>query len=126
MPSPTVAATTAPVTPAAVRAVPSPSGFPEAYAGDCGGKPTGAQVVRVLRRDGDLLPNGRVSIETGPMCAGTWQYTVVAVPGREPLAVVTRGRPRALRLVTAGTSVCSSIQVRVQAPPGIRGAAACS
>jgi hypothetical protein len=105
--------------------VPTPSGFPEAYAVECAGRPTGAQVVRVLRRDGDLLPGGaQVSVDTGPLCAGTWQYTVVTVPGREPLAVVTRGRPGALRLVTAGTNVCS-IPVRTQAPPGIRSAAAC-
>ena len=54
-----------------------------------------------------------------PQCAGTWQYSVVTVTGRDPLAVVTRGAPTALTLVTAGTNVCT-IPVRTSAPPGIR------
>jgi hypothetical protein len=66
-----------------------------------------------------------VTVDTGPLCAGTWQYTVVLVPNREPLAVVTRGRPGALELVTAGTNVCS-IPVRTEAPIGIRTAATCT
>lgn len=103
----------------------SPTGFPESYAVDCAGRPTGAQVIRALRRDSNLLPGrARVTVETGPVCAGTWQYTVVTMPGREPLAVVTRGAPGALRLVTAGTNVCSA-PVRAQAPPGIRATADC-
>jgi hypothetical protein len=99
-------------------------GFPEDFAVDCAGRPSGTQVIRLLRRN-DVVPGGvRTTVDTGPLCAGTWQYTVVIVPGREPLAVVSRGRPSALRLVTAGTNVCS-IPVRTQAPPGIRSAAAC-
>jgi hypothetical protein len=104
---------------------PSPTGFPDTYAVACEGKPTGAQVIRVVRRQAGLLPaNARASVDTGPLCSGSWQYTVVVIPGREPLAVVTRGRPGSLRLVTAGTNVCS-IPVRTEAPIGIRTAAAC-
>jgi hypothetical protein len=104
---------------------PTASGFPDTYAVDCAGRPTGTQVVRVVRRKARLIPAGaRVSVETGPLCAGTWQYTVLSMPGREPLAVVTRGRPGDLDLVTAGTNVCS-IPVRTEAPTGIRIAAAC-
>jgi hypothetical protein len=101
----------------------SPS-FSDSVAVDCGGRPSAAQVVRVLRRNISRIGRAKVTVTTGPLCAGTWQYTVVSVPGEEPLAVVTEGRPRALRLVTAGTDVCS-IPVRTGAPPGIRIAAAC-
>jgi hypothetical protein len=113
------------------KALPTPTGqattptFDEAFAVDCAGHPTSAQVVRVLRREGFVGAGARVTVRTGPVCAGTWQYTVVTVPGREPLAVVTRGRPGDLTLVTAGTDVCS-IPVRVEAPLGIRTAAACA
>jgi hypothetical protein len=104
---------------------PSPTGFPETYAVACEGKPTGTQVIRAVRRQAGLLPaSARATVDTGPLCSGTWQYTVVVVAGREPLAVVTRGRPGSLRLVTAGTNVCS-IPVRTEAPIGIRTAAAC-
>jgi hypothetical protein len=61
----------------------------------------------------------------GPLCSGTWQYTVVAVPDHEPLGVVTKGPVNALVLVTAGTDVCSDA-VRTAAPPGITTAAHCN
>jgi hypothetical protein len=100
--------------------------FGEAYAVSCAGHPSGDAVIALLRRTAGLLSASvRATIRTGPLCAGTWQYTVVAVTGREPLAAVTRGRPGALRLVTAGTDVCS-IPVRTEAPAGIRYAAGCS
>jgi hypothetical protein len=116
-----------PLTPRPAIPTASPTaatGFPEDYAVDCGGRPSGTQVIRLLRREG-VVPGGvRTTVDTGPLCAGTWHYTVVTVPGREPLAVVSRGRPSSLRLVTAGTNVCS-IPVRTEAPTGIRIAAAC-
>ncbi|MFC7764406.1 hypothetical protein ACFQY4_45335 [Catellatospora bangladeshensis] len=59
-----------------------------------------------------------------PVCAGTWQYTVVSIPDREPLQVVTKGAPAVLEVVTAGTDICT-IEVRNFAPPGIRIAASC-
>lgn len=120
-PIPTVPPTGLPVAP-----TPTASGFPETLAVSCAGRPSGAQIIRLVRRGAGVLPTGvRVSVDVGPLCAGTWQYTVLAVAGHEPLAVVTRGRPGGLRVVTAGTNVCT-IPVRTEAPIGIRTAAACS
>lgn len=95
--------------------------FAEAQAVACNGSPSGAQVIALLRRSTGLLPSGATATvrADGPLCAGTWQYSVVIVPGRDPLAVVTRGRPSSLTLVTAGTNVCN-IPVRTGAPAGIR------
>lgn len=130
VPRPTITATPTPVLPTAVPTEPSATGSPaptfgEADAVSCAGHPSGDAVITVLRRTPGLLSaNARVTVRTGPLCAGTWQYTVVAVAGRDPLVAVTRGRPAALRLVTAGTDVCS-IPVRTEAPLGIRYAAAC-
>lgn len=123
--------TTGPVTPttSALRTDPAaPSGtatpaFGELTAVDCRGNPTGDQVIALLRRSPHLLASGtRVTVLVRPLCAGTWQYTVVEVPGREPLQVVSSGRPTSLTLVTAGTDVCG-IPVRTSAPPGIRAVA---
>jgi hypothetical protein len=103
---------------------PAPS-FAEAYATACNGYPSGDQVIALLRRTGGLLSGtSAVTVTSGPLCAGTWQYTVLAIPKREPLAVVTQGTPRQLTLVTAGTDVCS-IPVRTGAPAGILNAALC-
>jgi hypothetical protein len=122
--SPSASPSPSPLLPT-VPTVPSPTGFPETYAVSCEGKPSGQQVIRLLRREAGLLPDGvRATVDSGPLCSGTWQYTVVVVTGREPLAVVTEGEPGDLRLVTAGTNVCS-IPVRTEAPVGIRTAAAC-
>jgi hypothetical protein len=107
---------------AAASPVPS---FAEEYAVPCAGYPTAGQVVALVRRAGGLLPrSGAVPVAKGPLCAGTWQYTVFAIPGKEPLQVVSRGAQGDLTLVTAGTDVCS-VQVRTGAPTGIRNAAAC-
>lgn len=99
--------------------------FSEAFAVGCNGYPTADQVVGVLRRTSGLLPAGAsVTVMAQPQCSGEWQFTVVSVPDREPLQVVTKGVPAALQLVTAGTDVCS-IPVRTQAPQGIRSLARC-
>lgn len=91
-----------------------------AVAVDCAGRPSAAQVVALLRRTDGLLPAGvQVSVPVAPRCAGSWQYTVVQIPSREPLQVVTEGSPTSFTLVTAGTDVCV-IPVRVGAPAGIR------
>jgi hypothetical protein len=91
----------------------------DAVATDCQGRPSGAAIVALIRRS-DLLPDGvQVTVEKPPVCAGSWQYTVLQVPGHEPLQVVSKGKPGSLTLVTAGTDVCS-IPVRTGAPPGIR------
>jgi hypothetical protein len=85
----------------------------------CAGRPDGRQVIDLLRR-GSGLPRGvRVTVTVGPLCADDWQYSVVQIPDREPLQVVSTGRPAALTLVTAGTDVCDA-RVKVTAPPGIR------
>jgi hypothetical protein len=97
-----------------------PTGFSESIAVPCAGRPSGQQVLSLLRNTGGPLPGGvRVTIRTGPLCAGTWQYSVVTVPGGEPLQVVTNGPPGDLNLITAGTDVCS-VPVRATAPYGIR------
>ncbi|MDQ7911048.1 hypothetical protein RB614_41825 [Phytohabitans sp. ZYX-F-186] len=87
----------------------------------CHGRPSGAQVMALLRSTAGLLPRGEsaeIRSDT-PLCAGTWQYSVIVVRDRDPLMVVTRGAPGALTLVTAGTNVCN-IPVRTSAPEGIR------
>ena len=58
------------------------------------------------------------------MCSGTWQYTVLNLPDRDPFIAVTEGRPGSLRLITAGTNPCTAA-VRGAAPPGILGAIDC-
>lgn len=95
--------------------------FSEALAVPCNGQPSATQVLSLLRRTSGLLPagaNATVRSDT-PLCAGTWQYSVITVPQRDPLAVVTKGAPGSLTLVTAGTNVCN-IPVRTGAPVGIR------
>lgn len=111
------------VPPTSQTTVPSTSPAPtfgEFNAVDCAGRPSGSQVISFLRRDTRLLPSGsQVTVSAGPLCAGDWQYTVLQVPNREPLQVVTSGSATNLRLVTAGTNVCNAA-VRATAPYGIR------
>jgi hypothetical protein len=112
-----VTPTAAPTTPAAPPVVATPT---DLVATRCADGPSGDRVVRLLRGPAGVLPTAaRVTVRTGPLCAGDWQYTVLQVTGHEELQVVTRGRPTALELVTAGTDVCG-VQVRAAAPPGIR------
>lgn len=116
-PTPTDVTPATPTLPPVVS--PTRSATDETVATDCQGKPSSEQVVRVLRRNGLLSDGVRVTVTRGPMCAGSWQYTVLQVPDREPLQVVTKGEPGSLTLVTAGTDVCG-IPVRTGAPQGIR------
>lgn len=128
--APTRSSTTSPVppSPATPSAEPSQlrpaphSPFVPTDAGpavDCAGRPSGRQIVALLRR-ADILPAGvAATVRTPPLCAGTWQFTVIEVAGHEPLQVVTEGDPTRLRLVTAGTDVCT-VQVRAAAPAGVR------
>lgn len=99
-------------------------GFSEQVATDCAGQPDAGAVLAVLASEELLGQGADAEVTEGPLCAGTWQYAVVTVPELDPLQVVTRGEPDALELVTAGTDVCS-VEVRIQAPPGIRTAASC-
>lgn len=99
--------------------------FSEQTAVPCDGYPSGEQIIGLLRRTTRLLPsNVTAAVRTGPLCAGTWQYTVLLVPDRDPLQVVTRGAPASLRLVTAGTDICT-VDVRATAPAGIRAITRC-
>lgn len=109
--------------PPAPSASPSPS-FAEGYAVACAGNPSFGRVVALLRRKRVIGASGSPIATVGPLCAGGWQYTVLAEPGREPLQVVTQGVPSALQLVTAGTYVCTPL-VRTQAPAGILSVAHC-
>ena len=129
--TPTAAGTPAPGRPApnapgtptpAIRtpARPSETGFSEYTAVPCAGEPNGDGVVDLLRRASGLLtPQQPVTVTTGPLCAGSWQYTVVTAPGHESLQVVSRGPANTLQLVTAGTDVCAA-PVRSAAPAAIR------
>ncbi|MFJ8581551.1 hypothetical protein [Micromonospora sp. NPDC093277] len=99
---------------------PPRSPTPDPSATPCGSGPTGDRVIALLRGDARVLPRDvRVTVRKGPLCAEDWQYTVLAVTGHEELQAVTRGKPTALELVTAGTDVCSA-EVRAAGPPGIR------
>jgi len=107
-----------------------PSTAPDASTGAtavaCNGKPGLAQIVAALRRDrADAVPAGVTpTASTGPLCADSWQYTVLSIPNRDPLQVVTRGAAASLKVVTAGTYVCTPA-VNAAAPLAIRTAANC-
>jgi hypothetical protein len=107
-----------------VPTLPTATGFDPAFAVTCAGRPTADRVLALLKTKGMLAGTAGVTVQVGPLCAGTWQYTVLTLSGREPLQVVTQGAPDALRLVAAGTDVCSAT-VRTQAPPGILSVAHC-
>jgi hypothetical protein len=98
----------------------------DADAVPCAGKPPVAQVVAALRRDRSDIPlaGATPKASTGPLCAGSWQYTILSIPDREPLQVITRGGAGALKVVTAGTYVCTPT-VAAAAPAGIATAAHC-
>lgn len=98
-------------------------GFAETVLVPCQGDPAASDVIAVLRQTGDLVPAaGSARVTSGPFCAGTWQLSLVAVPAAEQLFVVTSGPPESLRLITAGTNVCSA-RVRGAAPSAIRAVA---
>ncbi|OLB80094.1 MAG: hypothetical protein AUI14_08025 [Actinobacteria bacterium 13_2_20CM_2_71_6] len=99
--------------------------FSESYAANCDGRPGVDRVIALLRSKGLIDGTAVVTVRLGPLCAGTWQYTVLSVTGREPLQVITQGPPTSLTLVTFGTDVCS-VPVRTQAPIGIISVAHCT
>jgi hypothetical protein len=105
-------------------APPSPSGFSEYAAVACNGRPSAAQVIALLRRTSVLRAGARPTVTSGPLCAGTWQYTVLTLPDEGSLYVVTHGRPEALVVETAGTNPCTA-RVRANAPAGIVSAIRC-
>lgn len=91
---------------------------------DCAGEPDRDEVLALLRAEQVLGANADAQVVEGPLCADGWQYSVVNVPDLDPLQVLTQGEPGDLELVTAGTDVCT-VEVRLQAPPGIRDVADC-
>jgi hypothetical protein len=95
--------------------------YPEFSSVPCNGKPTGDQVVALLKRETTIEPSRPI---TQPVCAGTWHFTILEVPDREPLQVLSKGDPAALQLMAVGTDVCT-VDVRRQAPTGILLAASC-
>jgi hypothetical protein len=86
---------------------------------NCTNGPTKAQVLAVVKDNPGIPPNTRLVVQGGPYCAGTWQFTTLGKPGADPLAVVTNGKPTALKLVELGQDVCSD-HVQHAAPVGIR------
>ena len=106
-------------------ASPTPTGFSDSYVVPCNGTPTGAQVIALVRKQPGLLPAGvTVTVQTGPMCTGKWQYTILVAGSREPLQVVTKGVPPAISFETAGTDVCT-VDVRASAPVALLDLANC-
>ncbi|RZU51086.1 hypothetical protein EV385_2885 [Krasilnikovia cinnamomea] len=109
---------TPPRTTAAPTTTPPPS-----PAGPCAKGPTGQQVLALINGKPGI-PDAPLKVAEGPFCAESWQFTTVRLAAEnaeqdEPLFVVSRGKPSALRLVEAGADVCSD-QVQADAPPGIR------
>jgi hypothetical protein len=104
---------------------PTAGALPDASASPCAGRPSANQVIAALRRSPDLRPpSATPRVVTGPVCAGSWQYTVLDFPGQGLLQVVTRGSADSLKIVTAGTYVCTP-EVKGAAPAGIVSAAGC-
>ncbi|WP_332317139.1 hypothetical protein [Verrucosispora sp. WMMA2121] len=123
-PTRTPSSPTSPATPsfgALPGAVPTmPSADPGLVAVACTGEPSAKRIIELVRGRRGLLPgSARVSVSKGPLCAADWHLTTLDVAGYEPLQVVTRDRAGTLRLVTAGTDVCTA-EVRVASPPGIQ------
>jgi hypothetical protein len=87
----------------------------------CNGKPTGEQVVSLVKQKTAIAPSKHI---TQPVCAGTWHFTVLEVPNREPLQVLSKSDATGLQLMAVGTDVCT-VDVRRQAPTGILLAASC-
>ena len=92
-------------------------------AGRCGSAPTKAQVLAVLEGLPGI-PEQELTVAEGPFCSGSWQFATVQIAGQDPdkaeqLFVVTTGRPDALKVIEAGTDVCST-EVQTRAPAGIR------
>jgi hypothetical protein len=110
--------------PSTVPTVGTSPSFSELTAVSCGGQPSAARIIAILRDQHMIGRHDTVSVQVGPLCAGTWQYTVVTQSGREPLQVVTRNVADQLQLVTAGTDVCT-ITVTTEAPTGIRAITHC-
>jgi hypothetical protein len=89
----------------------------------CRSGPTAAQVLAVLHGLPGI-PDKELKVVDGPFCSGTWQFAQVQIADVDPdsaeqLFVVTTGKPAALKVLEAGTDVCS-VAVQSTAPAGIR------
>lgn len=89
----------------------------------CRSGPTTTQVLAVLKGLPGI-PEQELAVAEGPFCSGSWQFATVQIAGEDPKAaeqifVVTTGAPTALKVIEAGTDVCS-VEVQTKAPAGIR------
>jgi hypothetical protein len=83
--------------------------------------PTKAQVLAVLEGLPGI-PAKKLEVVDGPFCSGSWQFAAVRIADEakaEQLFVVTTGKPTALKVIEAGTDVCST-EVQTKAPAPIR------
>jgi hypothetical protein len=108
-------------TPRPTGPVVSTTPFPEYTSVSCNGKPTGDQVVALVKQKTAISPSKPI---TQPVCAGSWHFTVLEVPNREPLQVLSKTDATGMQLMAVGTDVCT-VDVRRQAPTGILLAASC-
>jgi hypothetical protein len=112
--------TTTPPRTTTTTTAPTPTTSPAAK---CRSGPTPAQVVAVLKGLPGI-PDRKLAVADGPFCSGAWHFARVQIAGEDPkkaeqLFVVTTGTPTALKVVEAGTDVCS-VEVQTKAPAGIR------
>jgi len=96
------------------------SPFSEFVTVPCGTRVTADQVISLIRNQTQIRPSRATN---GPLCAGTWQYTELQVPDRDPVQAVTMTRD-GLKLIAVGTEVCTA-EVQLQAPSAIKTAAGC-
>lgn len=116
-----------PTRPATRTRTPTPSptrSLPPAAPACPSSGPTRAQMLAAVRNSEGLPPGETVEVRLGPFCAGSWQLAALGIVGEDPedaeeLLMVTTGRPTSLRLVAAGTDVCTD-EVEDDAPAGIR------
>jgi hypothetical protein len=113
---------TSTTTPPATATSPTRTGPPPAP--KCTKGPSAQQVLAAVKnRPG--VPTADLKIIAGPYCAGTWQFSTVEIAAAdaedkyEPLQVVSNGKPETLKVIEAGTDVCS-VKIQNEAPPGIR------
>ena len=118
---PPVLTTTPPrtTTPATTRPTPTVPAAPKCTSSG----PTKAQMLAVLEGLPGI-PEEELAVAEGPFCSGSWQFATVQIADEDPedaeqLFVVTTGRPAALKVIEAGTDVCSA-EVQSRAPAGIR------
>lgn len=114
-----------PSSPAAPLPASLPPSFSVSYAAPCGTYLPLEEILAALRA-GQVLPAGATATAVeGPLCSGDWQFTVLTVTGVGTMQAITRGGPGSLRLVTAGTDVCTPT-VKLQAPVGLLAVARCA